>query len=75
MELTAADSIMVAAWPECVGNCLDEETERQIDIVQSVIRSIREVRSQYNIAPSKKVACSASASDAMCGVCWSTQAC
>ena len=66
MELTAADSIMIAPWPECVEGCIDEETERQIGIVQTVIRSIREVRSQYNIAPSKKVACSASASDAMC---------
>ncbi len=66
MELTAADSIMVSAWPECVEGCIDEETERQIGIVQTVIRSIREVRSQYNIAPSKKVAASASASDAMC---------
>ena len=66
MPLASADSIMVAAWPECVDMLIDSETEQQIDIVQNVIRSIREVRSQYNIAPSKKVAASASASEAMC---------
>ena len=66
MELPAADSIIIAAWPECIEGCVDDQTERQVEIVQNVICSIREVRSQYNIAPSKKVAASASASDAMC---------
>ncbi|MBL7214864.1 MAG: valine--tRNA ligase [Phycisphaerae bacterium] len=68
VELSAADSIMVSGWPECVQSLNDPETEQQIDIVQGVIRSIREVRSQYNIAPSKKIAASASASDTMCGL-------
>jgi valyl-tRNA synthetase len=66
MELAAADSIMAAAWPEYVDMLNDAATEQQIEIVQGVIRSIREVRSQYNIAPSQSVACSASASAAMC---------
>jgi len=56
----------VASWPQCLEGCFDEETEQQVSVVQTVIRSIREVRSQYNIAPSKKVAGSASASEAMC---------
>jgi valyl-tRNA synthetase len=66
MELTATESIMIAPWPEFIDGCMDEQAERQIETVQSVIRAIRDVRSQYNIPPSKPLACSASASDAVC---------
>jgi valyl-tRNA synthetase len=65
MELQATDSIMVAPWPELIDGCVDEQTEQQIETVQSVIRSIRDVRSQYNIPPSKPLVCSASAPDAV----------
>ncbi len=66
MDLTAADSIMISPWPEAISGQINEQVESDIDLAQNVIRSIREVRSQYNIAPSKKVACSASASESMC---------
>ena len=67
-ELNVTNSIMIAAWPEFAAPLVDDDTEGQIEIVQGVIKSIREVRSQYNIAPSKTVACSATASEAMCGL-------
>ena len=66
MELTATESVMIAPWPESIDGCVDEQTERQIETVQNVIRAIRDVRSQYNIPPSKPLVCSASASDAVC---------
>ena len=66
MELTTADSIMVAPWPEPIDGCIDGQTEQQIETVQSVIRSIRDIRSQYNIPPSKPLVCSAAAPEAVC---------
>jgi len=66
MDLTAAESIMIAPWPECIDGCVDEPTERQIATVQNVVRAIRDVRSQYNIPPSKPLVCSASGSESVC---------
>ena len=68
MELTVDQSIMVSPWPEDISSQINEQVEADIEIVQNVIRSIREVRSQYNIPPAKKVPASASASEAMCGL-------
>ncbi len=68
MELTIADSIMVTPWPELIDGCVDEQNEQQIETVQSVIRSIRDVRSQYNIPPSKPLVCSAAAPEAVCAM-------
>lgn len=66
MLLEAAESIMIAAWPTADEAWIDRESERQIEQVQNVVRAIRDVRSRYNIAPSKPLACSASASPAVC---------
>ena len=68
MELAEADSIMVAPWPEPIDDCVDEQTEQQIETVQSVIRSIRDIRSQYNIPPAKPLVCSAAAPEAVCAM-------
>jgi valyl-tRNA synthetase len=68
MELQTADSIMVAAWPESIDGCVDEHTEEQIETVQSVIRSIRDIRSQYTIPPAKPLVCSAAAPEAICAM-------
>ncbi|MHC5097583.1 MAG: class I tRNA ligase family protein, partial [Planctomycetota bacterium] len=68
MELAEADSIMVAPWPEPIDGCADEQTEQQIETVQSVIRSIRDIRSQYNIPPAKPLVCSAAAPEAVCAM-------
>ncbi|MHC4883170.1 MAG: class I tRNA ligase family protein, partial [Planctomycetota bacterium] len=68
MELAAAKSIMIAPWPERIDSCVDEPTERQIATVQNVVRAIRDVRSQYNIPPSKPLVCSASGSESVCAM-------
>ncbi|MHC5082871.1 MAG: class I tRNA ligase family protein, partial [Planctomycetota bacterium] len=64
MDLTCSESIMIAPWPENIDGCIDAASEEQIEHAQNVIRAIREVRSQYNIPPAKKVDCSANASGA-----------
>ncbi|MHC5157690.1 MAG: class I tRNA ligase family protein, partial [Planctomycetota bacterium] len=68
MELTTAESVMIAPWPERIDGCVDEPTERQIATVQNVVRAIRDVRSQYNIPPSKPLVCSASGSESVCAM-------
>jgi valyl-tRNA synthetase len=66
MPLECAESIMIAPWPQADQAWIDRESERQIEQVQNVVRAIRDVRSRYNIAPSKPLVCSASASNAVC---------
>jgi valyl-tRNA synthetase len=68
MDLQTADSIMIAHWPEFIDGCVDNPIEQRIETVQGVIRSIRDVRSQYHIAPSKPLDCSASAPQAICSM-------
>jgi valyl-tRNA synthetase len=47
---------------------IDEACEKQIDLVQRVIRAIRDIRSQYTIAPSRPVEVSASAPGGACAL-------
>jgi len=66
VTLEPAESIMVAAWPTADEAWINQDSERQVEQVQNVVRAIRDVRSRYNIAPSRPLACSASASRAVC---------
>lgn len=55
-------SIMAAAWPNVIESLVDESVERSIEKTQNVIRSIREIRNKYTIAPSQEVTVSVNAS-------------
>ena len=48
-----ADALIVAEWPEKVDSLQDTDAERQIDIIQTVIRTVRDIRSNRNIPPKK----------------------
>jgi valyl-tRNA synthetase len=61
-----SDAIIVADWPKELDSFIDLEVEGNISKVQGVIKSIREIRNQYNIAPSKKLAASADCPEANC---------
>jgi len=61
-ELADAPSLMVADWPEPIPSLLNEEIERRIEKVQDIIRAVREIRNQYNIAPSRLLTVSICAS-------------
>ena len=54
-----SDALIVADWPSRIDELIDEAAEGQISVIQNVIRSIRDIRSKYSIAPSKKVDASA----------------
>jgi len=46
-------SIMIAPYPTPNEKAIDSEAERAMDAVIEIIRSIRNARSQYKVAPSK----------------------
>ncbi len=49
------DSIMVAEYPVCCGNDISDEIESSMEVVIDIIRSIRNLRSENNIPPARKI--------------------
>jgi valyl-tRNA synthetase len=58
----AAESIMVASWPEVEARRIDPVIEQQFALFQDVLRAIREIRSRQNIAPKQEIEFSVSCS-------------
>ncbi|MCR5302132.1 MAG: valine--tRNA ligase [Lachnospiraceae bacterium] len=49
-----ADSIMISSWPVYRKEWEYEKEEEQIELIKEAVRSIRNIRSEMNVAPSKK---------------------
>ncbi|MHB8895034.1 MAG: valine--tRNA ligase [Candidatus Geothermincolia bacterium] len=49
------ESIMIAPWPDAIDFPIDEEAEREMELLQSAIVGIRSARSEHGIPPSGKV--------------------
>ncbi|MEN6336148.1 MAG: class I tRNA ligase family protein, partial [Phycisphaerales bacterium] len=56
-----AEALAIAPWPQSLASLKDAVAEAKIQVVQDVVRAIRDLRSKYNIAPSVKLKASASA--------------
>jgi valyl-tRNA synthetase len=54
-----AKALVIARWPDELSSMLDTEAQEQIATTQTVIRSIRDIRSKYNKQPSEKLVASA----------------
>jgi valyl-tRNA synthetase len=67
-ESQSSQALIVARWPEGLEGLVDEDVERKIDIIQSVVKPIREIRNKYNVAPSQKLAASANCDDSTAGI-------
>ncbi len=65
-ELPPADAMIIAQWPTKIDELEDPDIEEQVSIIQDVIRSIREVRSKYNIAPKQTLEVSVNADEDLC---------
>ena len=52
--LTDDESIMISEWPEYNASYSFPEDEKEIDIIKDAVRAIRNIRSEMNVAPSKK---------------------
>ncbi|MFC2011425.1 valine--tRNA ligase [Chloroflexota bacterium] len=48
-EWQASDSIMVAPYPEADAKAIDPESERVMETIIEIVRSIRNARAQYNV--------------------------
>jgi len=58
-EAKKSKSLAVAQWPEQIDSLVDEEAEREIELVQESIRTIRDIRSDRDIAPKELLTVSA----------------
>jgi len=58
-EAKEAKALVAAEWPKKTDSLMDEGVEKQITIIQSVIRAIRDVRSEYNKPPNELLRVSA----------------
>ncbi|UCF42318.1 MAG: valine--tRNA ligase [Planctomycetota bacterium] len=56
-----AEALVAAKWPEKLDLLVDEKAEREISIIQDAIRTVRDIRSQYNKAPKEVIEASAKA--------------
>jgi valyl-tRNA synthetase len=48
-------SIMTDAWPKRDERYVDAETEKTVDLVQRIVVSVRNIRSEMNVPPSQRV--------------------
>ena len=48
------ESIMISSWPEFLENRSFPKEEKDIEIIKEAVRGIRNVRSEMNVAPSRK---------------------
>jgi len=46
-----AAALVVAEWPQRIDDLQDTDAEKQIDIIQTITRTIRDIRSDRNIPP------------------------
>ncbi|MEM7164155.1 MAG: valine--tRNA ligase [Planctomycetota bacterium] len=50
-ELPASELVVNAAWPAPPANWIDESLEREFDLLQDLVRAIRDIRAKYGVAP------------------------
>ncbi|MCD6284618.1 MAG: valine--tRNA ligase, partial [Anaerolineae bacterium] len=55
-EMKQGDALIVAPWPMGDNTWLDGEAESQMGVVMELVRGIRNVRAEYNVAAGKRVA-------------------
>ena len=67
-ELNAAKALVAADWPKRIDALINEQIERQIDNIQTVVRSVRDIRSRCNIPPSSKLVASVNAPQDLSGI-------
>ncbi len=49
------ETIMMAAWPEATPAPEDDQHKKDMNLIQNIIKSIRNIRAEMNVAPSKPI--------------------
>jgi valyl-tRNA synthetase len=57
------EALIIAPWPQADQGYLDQAAERQMTLVMDLIRGIRNVRSEYNVPPSRRISAVISAGE------------
>jgi len=47
------ESIMISSWPEAIEEFKNESAIKDFEVLQDIIKAIRNIRAEYNVAPSK----------------------
>ena len=63
LDIIPSDALCTAPWPHVRCDLVNTEVEQQIETVQAVIKTVREIRNVRNIPPSKKLVVTAKAPD------------
>ena len=50
-----SDALVVAEWPVLLDGLINAEAESEIELVQSVIRTVRDIRNDRNIGPKERL--------------------
>jgi len=58
-EAEEAEALVVAQWPHELNGLVDEDAEKQVDLVQDAIRTVRDIRNNRNIPPKELLVVSA----------------
>ena len=61
LTLPGSDLLMQARWPRPGRELIDEEAERDFELIQQIVGAIREVRSTHNIPPRQQLETTAKA--------------
>jgi len=59
IEAKKAEVLVVAEWPKKIDSLVDEDAEKQIEITQAAIRTVRDIRSKRSIPPNEMLVVSA----------------
>jgi valyl-tRNA synthetase len=62
-EAQQSKALVIAQWPNRLDSLVDEDVEKRILTDQSMVRGIRDIRSEYNIPWSEKLEVSVNVSD------------
>jgi valyl-tRNA synthetase len=54
-EAKNTGALVVAEWPKIIDSLRDMDAEKQIDTIQTVIRAIRDIRSERNMPPKERL--------------------
>jgi len=55
MEAKNAGALVVAEWPQKVDSLRDTDAEKQIEIIQTIVRTVRDIRSNRNMPPKEQL--------------------
>ena len=49
------ESIVITSWPEAIPEFDNSKAIKDFEVIQELIKSVRNIRAEYNVAPSKKI--------------------